>query len=524
MRCLNSPTKTKDVYQKRITKEEESEMISLFTLVPAITMQIQVVPLIIVPVYLVAMLLVGWLSNKYFIEDSADYMIAGRRMGVFIIAASLSANNIGGGSTTGVATKAFDGWGLGAAWYVLAAAIAMIPLAYFAPKIRETMAITIPEVVGRRFGAAASTFTAVLNIAALFALTSSQILASGSVVTSLTGIPLNVAILLAGFVVIVYTTMGGMFADQISDLVQWFIIFFGLLIALPFIISGAGGWQAISNRLPSVDLDFTAIGWITILGLIFNYFCTFLSGPEMVSRFASARDTKTARKASVLSAIMMAGLAFIPTIIGLVAKSLDAGLDGGKGTSALMWVTTEYAPTWITGLIAAAIIAATMSSADSNLLAASTMLIKDIYMKFVNPDLGEKKIILYTRISNVVIALISMTISLFAIPIVTLNLFAFALRSAGPFAAYGLGLIMPRATKNAGIWSIITGSIAVITWQLTMASSQVLPIVFGCAVGALTFMIVTLVESRMGKPPAPSAYLTEEEKEKAIKEKARFNV
>lgn len=476
-----------------------------------VTLQIQVLPLVIVIIYLIGMLLVGYLSNKYFIDDSADYMIAGRRMGVFIVAASLSANNIGGGSTTGVAARAFDGWGIGAAWYVLAAAIAMIPLAYFAPKIRETMAITIPEVVGRRFGSAASTFTAVLNILALFALTSSQILASGSVINSLTGIPLNVSILLAGFVVIIYTTMGGMFADQISDLVQWFIIFFGLLIALPFVINGAGGWQTISEALPAVDLDFTAIGWITILGLIFNYFCTFLSGPEMVSRFASAKDSSSARKASVLSAVMMAGLAFIPTIIGLAAKSLNPALDGGKGTSSLMWVTTEYAPGWITGLVAAAIIAATMSSADSNLLAASTMVIKDIYIKFFKPGLEDRKIIKYTRISNVIIALISMGISLFAIPIVTLNLFAFALRSAGPFAAYGLGLVMPKATRNAGIWSIVTGSIAVVVWQITMANSQLLPIVFGCGVGALTFVLITWIESSRGVPPAPSAYLTKEE-------------
>lgn len=470
-------------------------------------MNVQIVPLIIVAIYMIGMLSVGYLTNKYVIKDSIDYMLAGRRMGLFMVACSLSANNIGGGSTTGVAAKAFAGWGLSAAWYVLAAAVAMIPLAYFAPKIRQTMAVTIPEVVNRRFGNAAGTITAILNVVSLFCLTASQILASGSVISALTGLPLNVCILVAGIVVIIYTTMGGMLADAITDLVQYIIIFFGLLFALPFIINGAGGWEAVSAALPPAELNFTKVGAMTIIGLIFNYFCTFLSGPEMVSRFSSADDAKTAQKASILSAIMMAALAFIPTVIGLVALSVNPELDGGKGTTALMYATTNYAPSWITGAVAAAIVAATMSSADSNLLCASTIVIKDIYQKYFNPNIEEKRIIFLTRACNVTICLISMCIALFNISLVTLNLFAFALRSAGPFAAYGLGLSVKNATKNSGIVSIIVGSAAVLFWQLKGSPFGILPIVFGCALGILSFFVVTWVERAMGKPAAPSAYV-----------------
>jgi len=470
-------------------------------------MQVQIVPLIIVIVYMIGMLSVGYFTNKYVIKDSTDYMLAGRRMGLFMVASSLSANNIGGGSTTGVAAKAFSGWGLSAAWYVLAAAVAMIPLAYFAPKIRKTMAVTIPEVVNRRFGPFAGTITAVLNILSLFCLTASQILASGSVISALTGLPLNICILIAGLVVIFYTTMGGMLADAITDVVQFLIIFFGLLIALPFIINGAGGWAVISAALPAAEFDVTKVGIVTILGLIFNYFCTFLSGPEMVSRFSSAEDASTAQKASILSAVMMALLAFIPTVIGLIALAENPGLDAGKGTTALMYATTSYAPAWITGAVAAAIVAATMSSADSNLLCASTILVKDIYQKFINPDIEDKKIIFLTRACNVTICLVSMGIALFNVSLVTLNLFAFALRSAGPFAAYGLGLSVKGATKNAGLVSIVVGSVAVLYWQIIGSPFGILAIVFGSFWGIVSFFLVTWIERMMGKPAAPSAYL-----------------
>lgn len=300
--------------------------------------------------------------------------------------------------------------------------------------------------------------------------------------------------------------MGGMLADAITDLVQYLIIFFGLLIALPFVINGAGGWAAISRALPPVELDFAKVGWITIIGLIFNYFCTFLSGPEMVSRFSSASDAETAQKASILSAIMMGLLAFIPTLIGLVALAMNPGLDGGKGTTALMYATTNYAPSFITGLVAAAIVAATMSSADSNLLCASTILVKDIYQRLINPNVDDKKLIFMTRASNVIICLISIGIALFNVSLVTLNLFAFALRSAGPFAAYGLGLTVKKATRNAGIVSILIGSVAVLYWQIIGSPFGILPIVFGCFFGVVSFFLVTWIETAMGKPAAPSAY------------------
>lgn len=265
----------------------------------------------------------------------------------------------------------------------------MIPLSYFAPKIRKTMAVTIPEVVGRRFGKFSSNFTAILSVLSLFCLTSSQIAASGGVINALIpSIPLNVCLIFAGVVIILYTTMGGMIADQISDLLQFGIILVGLAIATPIVLNHAGGWNAISAALPGEKLNLTQIGWASIIGYIFNYFCTFLAGPEMVSRFETAKNERTARNASFLSAILMAAMSIFPTLLGLAAFALRDQLPGlaVSGSNAMMIVTGHYAPGVVTGLISAAIICATMSSADSNLLCMSTMIINDLYT-----GLGGKK-------------------------------------------------------------------------------------------------------------------------------------
>jgi len=473
-------------------------------------MTIQVGPLIIVVAYLIGMMVIGYVVAKLKIKTSEDYMVAGRRMGLFMVAFSLSANNIGGGSTTGLAGKAFGAWGMSAIWYVLTASIAMIPLAYFAPRIRKTLAITIPEVVERRFGKASGTFTAVLNILALFCLTSSQIAASGAVITTLTGIPLNVCLLIAGLVVICYTTLGGMIADQISDLLQFLIILIGLAISTPFVLHAAGGWGALSAKLPGEQLSLVKIGWVPILGYIFNYFCTFLSGPEMVSRFESAKDEKTAMKASLLSGVLMALMAVFPTLLGLAALALKDELPGVAGNTAMMAVTSKYAPGLITGLVSAAIISATMSSADSNLLCMSTMFINDIVNVYSQKQRTDKQEILMTRVCNAVFCLVAMSISFLGINIVTMNTFAFAIRCAGPFAAYGLGLIVPRATKASGAVSIVTGTIAVIFWQILSGGGfylGILPVVFGCAVGTITFFLINVVQWKQGVEPAPSAFV-----------------
>ena len=197
----------------------------------------------------------------------------------------------------------------------------------------------------------------------------------------------------------------------------------------------------------------------------------------------------------------------IPTSNILIAEN---------GSNAMMIVTGTYAPGIVTGLISAAIICATMSSADSNLLCMSTMIINDIYPGFGGKKkLNDKQTIFYTRACNVVAALVAMGISMFGVSLVAMNTFAFGIRCAGPFAAYGLGLAVPKATKNSGMISIFTGTIAFVVWQLLSNGGTLwfmMPVVFGSLVSVITFYVVNLIEWKRGVPAAPSAYAVEEAK------------
>jgi len=472
-------------------------------------MGIHVIPLIIVAVYLAGLLSIGYWVKKFRIKTSVDYMLGGRRIGVFFTAASLAANNLGAASTTGEASRAFEGWGLSAGWYVLAASIGIIPLVYFAPKIRRTMAYTIPEVIRRRFGDMAGTTTALLNIISLFCLTASQILASGIVVSIIVGIPLNVAIIVSGAIILGYTVMGGVVADIVSDAFQLFIIIAGLLVAMLVIVNNTGGFAHMAAKLPGKALSLTGAGWAAIISLIINYFCAFLSGPEMVSRFSSAADEKTARNASWISAIFMALVAFIPAVIGLVVLEMNPGLNDDKGASVLMWAATHYASPAIAGIVAVAVISATMSSADSNLICAATIFVKDIFQPHIEYQVEDKTLILISRISIVFFGLLGMVIALLQINLITLNLFAFALRASGPFAAYSLALVWDKATRHSGLAAIVCGSTGAVVWQILGQPFGIMAIVFGCAAGVCSFALTVFIERALGAEPAPSPYVND---------------
>ena len=230
----------------------------------------------------------------------------------------------------------------------------------------------------------------------------------------------------------------------------------------------------------------------------------------MISRFESAKDEKTAQRASLVSGVLMAAMAIFPTLLGLAALSVKEAIGNPASGSAMMAVTEAYAPTIITGIVSAAIISATMSSADSNLLCMSTMIINDLFLPYSGKKLDGMKEVRATRICNIICCAVAVFISFFGINIVTMNTFAFAIRCAGPFAAYGLGLVIPRATKHSGQISIITGTIGVVIWQILSGGGfylGILPVVFGCGVGTITFFLVNIIEWKKGVEAAPSAYL-----------------
>ncbi|TQR12742.1 sodium:solute symporter family transporter [Psychrobacillus soli] len=203
----------------------------------------------IIVVYMIAMIGIGFYA-KTKIKDSNDYHLAGRRLGPIMLAGTLAATEIGGGSSIGVASKAYGEWGLSAGWYVVSAGIGIILVSFIAPFMRKTMATTVPEIIGRRYGKNSYAISSILSLIASTALAAVQITATATIVHVLTGFDLTWAILISGLVVVFYTFLGGMWSVTLTDFVQFFIIVFGFAIAVPFALSNAGGYETVIANIP----------------------------------------------------------------------------------------------------------------------------------------------------------------------------------------------------------------------------------------------------------------------------------
>ncbi|MEK3978610.1 hypothetical protein MKY37_05870 [Psychrobacillus sp. FSL K6-2836] len=461
----------------------------------------------IIIVYMLVMIGIGFYA-KTKIKSSEDYHLAGRRLGPIMLAGTLAATEIGGGSSVGVASKAYGEWGLSAGWYVVSAGVAIILVSFVAPFMRRALATTVPEIIGRRYGKSSQLISSILSVVASSALTAVQITATASIVHVLTGFSLNWAILISGTIVVFYTFLGGMWSVTLTDFVQFFIIVVGFAIAVPFAFSAAGGVDTVLNNLPKEQLGFTKIGWPTIIGLTLMYFMTFSTGQEAVQRYYSAKDEKTAVWGSVLCGGLMTIYAFIPAILGLIALSSFPNINEN---SALATVSVELLPPIIAGLLLSGVISATLSSASGNLLAVAS-----VYMTDIHPTLSKKKVtseaeLKASRLIIILIGVFAIGISLFSQQIIPLLVFAFTIRSTGPFAAFILGLLVDRVTKNAGLSSIIVGSIVGVTWQILEDPFGIMAVIAGSVASIITFLVVNKIELSRGKPIAPSAYIPKSE-------------
>ncbi|SKA72336.1 sodium:solute symporter family protein [Desulfobaculum bizertense] len=465
--------------------------------------------------YMAVMVGIGLWVAKRKIRESEDFLLAGRQLGPFMMAGTLAAAEIGGGSTLGVASKAYGEWGFSAGWYVVSAGIGIFLVSFVAPYLRKSMATTVPEILARRYGRASHIITTFLSITALFFATAAQVIATSSIIHVVTGMDLTMVIIIAGCVITAYTLMGGLVSVAFTDIVHILVITVGMAIAMPIILHNAGGWSHLVNTLPAHQMSLDNVGWKTIFGLILMYFMTFSTGQEAVQRYFAARNAKVAKTGSFMCSCLMALYGFIPAVIGLVALAHFPNIDPN---SALPMAAQNFAPTLIAGVVLASVVAATMSSASGNMLAVSTLFTKDVFQRYMRPSATDKDLMAWSKGAILFVGACSIGIALGNYSIISLLILAFTMRAAGPFAAFVFGLIYKPATAHAGLFSIILGSIAAVAWQQAGEPWGIMAIIFGAAVSTVSFFVISKIEIALGVEPAPLAITEEHERAAAAEE------
>lgn len=420
----------------------------------------------VILVYILLLFAIAYWSNKK-IKNNNDYLIAGRSINFWVVAATISATEIGGGSSISIIEKTYGDWGLGAIWYILAMAVAFWVISIFAPKMRSADVRTIPEYFRRRYGSNVALLTSAIMIFPLIGLAASQFIVGASIVNTVFGINYHIAVTIIAITTIVYTYMGGYYGISRAHVMQLILLFAGFLLCIGFIIQNIDGITSAvfkTNFIKTVLKNKMDIK--TVISLIVMYIASFSVGQELLPGFYSSKDESTARKGSLLAGFVNVAFSVLPVTIGILIvysfSETNNNINGDVATVTFNVLKTSVSPL-ILGVFFIGILAAIMSSADSDIFGAASIYGNDIYRIYINKNPTERQALDTTRKTIVFVGILAFFVALFSkTNVIDLLMLSFAFRAGGVFIPYILGHYWKNASEQGAMVAILSGSIVVI--------------------------------------------------------------
>ncbi|WP_372775061.1 sodium:solute symporter [Mangrovibacterium sp.] len=436
--------------------------------------------------YGLILLIIGIISALK-IKSPSDYFIAGKRNGVFQISGSLLASILGGSAILGSVNLAIhQSWA--AAWYLLAASAGLWLLYPLVGKVSQFGKYTLTDMIGRFYGQTARKSASVIIPMAWTGIVAAQIIAAAKILFSLFGLPYPDGVIISSAVFIVYTLIGGQISILKTDFIQAIIILVGVTCSAIFLtLTHDTHTSSIGDSFP-----FNAHFALTDLLILFLTFSsTFVVGPDIYSRVFCARDERTARRSIALVASVLIPFAFLMTYLGVFAVE-NLSSEQLTHSVVLIDLIAQFLPEWVLGLMAAALLSAVLSSADTTLLTASMMV-----TEFFNEDIDNKRSLNSTRISILIIGTTSMLIALQITSIIGTLLMALAFYSGAFIVPVIAALANMKVNKSLSIVAMLTGGLVALGGKIIVS---VYELGWGnwMIIGAflINFLILKIPESR----------------------------
>jgi len=385
--------------------------------------------LIIIGVYFLGMIAIGLVSRRK-VRGADDFLVAGRQGSSLFVTGSLLATIVGGSATVGMAGLGFTR-GLTGAWWLLVGSIGLVILGlFFAKRVRKFALYTLPELVEKQYDRRVALAASLLIVVAWVGVVAGQIIAAGNILGVIgLGNPLLWMVFFT-VVFVVYTLLGGQYAIMRTDSLQAVIIFVGIFGGLALLLANLGGWSGLTSSLPTEQFAFPIspqFGGVELVTLILLVGLTYVVGPDMYSRLFCAKDGRTAKASVLWAALLIIPVAFGITLIGMGASVLFPQISPEQ---AFPTVIKEILPPFMGGIVLAALLCAVMSSADTVLLSASTILMVDIVGWF-KPSLSRGRIVSLSRWGIVILGIGSLILALVLKGVISALLFAYTVYTAG---------------------------------------------------------------------------------------------
>lgn len=458
-----------------------------------------IVILIAIVLYMVMMVGIGFaVSGKN--KTSGDFFLGGRKLGPLVTAMSAEASDMSGWLLMGLPAVALMGGLAEASWTAIGLAVGTyVNWLIVAKRLRvysqKIDAFTIPDFFAKRFGDKSKMLT---TIAAIFIIvffipyTASGFSACGKLFSALFGMDYITAMIISAIVIIVYCTLGGFLAASTTDFIQSIIMTIALFVVIGFGEGAAKGFGNVFANVQSLDGYLNVFkGFDVASGTTGSYGALpvastlawglgYFGMPHVLLRFMAIEDKNKLKTSRRVASIWVTFSMAIAVLIGVIGYSLmKAGIipayaSGSAAETIIVDIAKVianygYIPAFVGGLILAGILASTMSTADSQLLAAASAVSQNLVQETFGVKLSQKKSMLLARLSVVVISIIAVFLARNPDSSV-FRIVSFAWAGFG--AAFGpvvlAALFWKRANKWGALAGMVAGGVTVFVWKFVV--------------------------------------------------------
>ena len=472
----------------------------------------------IVALYLLAMLAFGW-WGKSRTHSNTDYLVAGRRLGPMLYTGTMAAVVLGGASTVGGVGLGYR-YGISGMWLVVAIGVGVSALSlFFAPKIQRLKIFTVSQMLTLRYGSEPATNTSgIVMLAYTLMLCATSTGAYATIFVVLYDWERWLAILVGGGIVLIYSSIGGMWSITLADQVQFFIKTVGVFfLMLPFVLGAGGGWGEMRGRLEASFFQWDGIGVQTIITYFVVYGLGLLIGQDIWQRVFTARSDKVARWGGLSAGIYCVLYGAAGAIIGMGARVALPGIAAeaeANPDAVYAEVAIQILPVAVGGFVLAAAVAAMMSTASGALIAAATVARTDV-APFVASWFGRNLAIDDSKDPEddvrtnrwwvFGLGVIIMGLAIVVDDVVAALTIAYGILVGGLLIAILGGLVWRRGNGLGAAWSMAAGTAVTLGTMIVLEiRSDVAfggvyanePIYFGLLASAVVYIVVSLASGR----------------------------
>ena len=455
------------------------------------------IQIVIILAYISVLFGISWYVKRRAASSTEDYVLAGRRLTTPLIMVSIVGLAVGGASTIGVAEQAYK-VGLSAGWYTAAWGIGAIVMGLtVAKKYRRLHITTVPELLERYYDRRSMVAGIACQVLVQLVVMSLQYVAGGAVLAALMPdifTPVT-GMFTSAVVFIGITLIGGMWSASQSNILNVTLQYIGITVAAFLIVAIAGGIDVVAIQAPTVTaMDFfSGVGPMTIVTWIVVLITVNISLQAIIQISLGAKDVQTARKGFVIGGLVMLPVGFVAALLGVIASEMYPSISP---TTALPQLIMSLNP-WIAGITLASLWAADVSTACNLLLSAATLYSHDIHKQFIDPQMSDKKYMAITRMSVLLLGLLTLGFALTISGIISTLMAGLSLMTA--FAVIVLMTMYAPAycSRQAAFYTIMASIIVLVAWMVIPAV-RVLPHVIYAEwiVCSVTFCGISLVSKK----------------------------